>query len=104
MNKPVNTSEYDAPLLASNRSGIENMFLVFQKQAAKDLYEAKIINQGDLLKDVWIETNFGSDADIEAKKPFIKVKQSVVYWPGSSGKKAEDANIQNMEITTDQLF
>lgn len=48
-----------------------------------------------------METNFGSDADIEAKKPFIKVKQSVVYWPGSTGKKAEDANIQNMEITTD---
>ena len=27
--KPVNVSEYKAPLLASNRSGIDNMYLVF---------------------------------------------------------------------------
>lgn len=91
--KPVNTSEYDRPLLASNRSGIDNMYLVFQKQSAKNMYESKIINQGDLVRDVWVEKNFGSDADIEEKKPFIKVKQSVVYWPGKHGKSAEDLNI-----------
>ena len=37
--KPVDFKEYDRPLLASNRSAIGNLKLVFQSAALKDKFE-----------------------------------------------------------------
>ena len=92
--KPVDFKEYDRPLLASNRSAIGNLKLVFQSAALKDKFEAKIASQGPLLKDVWIGSNYGDRDDAFADNSgFLNVKQSVVYWAGDNGKAPEEIGI-----------
>ena len=68
-------SEYDRPIMASNRSYIKNLQMVFQSQALKDQYETKIANQGDLLKEVWLSKYYGPNADALADNgKYIRIK------------------------------
>lgn len=103
--KPVDFGSYTRPLLASNRSSIGNLKLVFQSSALKDKYESKIASQGPLLKDVWISDKFGDNEEaFDKNSKYLNIKQSVVYWAGDNGLPPEDiginSGVQNIPWTT----
>lgn len=79
--KPIDINEYKRPILASNRSAIGNLKLIFQSSAIKDKFETKIVNQGPMLKNVWLNSKLGDrDGAFEDNSKYLRIKQSVVYW------------------------
>lgn len=63
----------------------------------KSTWENKISKQGPLLQETWIADNYGKNFEFENAE-YLRVKQSVVYWPGTKGKSVKELNIQETEM------